>query len=793
MPAKTKKKLVKTKPKSKKTHWRLIVSLFFIFSGVVVLLSQISYFFNWKRDFSAVSWDLNSEPARNLLGKVGVFIGHHTIFSGFGISTLLAALMLIFTGFYLLQKKSIFKILFSWIWTIVYIFLFSWLLAMIMRENPVWGGVSGLEWVKLTGFYLGKWGNWVLWVFLVTLIAVYKFKLEPEHLNKALKSVQKPAEHLKKVKFKIQKDKPENQDEEEENISEKTEKDIIIEAKGSTFHNTSVDEKTNQVPPLSIQKPEEKEKQETNTETVKSDGEFEIKVKEEALVDKPETLVEQFGEFDPTLDLRNYKYPHFDLLKDYTNVELTYDEQELQQNNDKIVKTLLDFGIEIEKIKANVGPSVTLYEIVPKPGIRISKIKNLEDDIAMSLAALGIRIIAPMPGRGTIGIEVPNKNPVLVPLKKVLRSKKFQNAKMELPIALGKTISNETFVFDLTKMPHLLIAGATGQGKSVGLNVIINSLLFKKHPAELKFVMVDPKKVELSLYNTIEKHFLAKLPDEAQAIISDVTKVKQTLNSLVKEMENRYKLLQTAKVRNVIEYNNKFKSRKLNPNNGHRYLPYIVLIIDEFGDFMMTAGKEVEAPIARLAQMARAVGIHIIIATQRPSVNIITGLIKANFPARIAFRVASQVDSRTILDQSGAEKLVGKGDLLITTGNDLVRLQCAFIDTDEVETVTDFIGEQPSYPSAYELPEPDVEESVIDDLDESDRDALFKEAAYIIVGEQQGSASLLQRKLKIGYNRAGRLIDQMEQAGIVGPSRGSKPREVYIKTIVDLDKFFEKN
>ncbi len=503
-------------------------------------------------------------------------------------------------------------------------------------------------------------------------------------------------------------------------------------------------------------------------------------------------LVADFGEFDPTLELSNYKFPTIDLLKDYSSVGITINQEELEENKNKIVETLRNYKIDIAQIKATVGPSVTLYEIVPEAGIRISKIKSLEDDIALSLSALGIRIIAPIPGKGTIGIEVPNKNPTMVPMKTVISSTRFQEAEMELPIALGKTISNETFVVDLAKMPHLLMAGATGQGKSVGLNAVLTSLLYKKHPAEVKFVLVDPKKVELTLFNKIERHYLAKLPDMDDAIITDNNKVINTLNSLCVEMDNRYSLLKDAMVRNIKEYNDKFKNRKLNPELGHRFLPYIVLVVDEFADLIMTAGKEVETPIARLAQLARAIGIHLIIATQRPSVNVITGIIKANFPARIAFRVTSKIDSRTILDTQGADQLIGRGDLLYTNGNDLVRVQCAFVDTPEVERIVDYIGSQKAYPSAYLLPEFIGEDGASTNLefDISERDSMFREAAEIIVTAQQGSASLLQRKLKLGYNRAGRLIDQLEAAGIVGPFEGSKARAVNITDLASLEQFF---
>ncbi|PUV21328.1 MULTISPECIES: FtsK/SpoIIIE family DNA translocase [Sphingobacterium] len=505
-------------------------------------------------------------------------------------------------------------------------------------------------------------------------------------------------------------------------------------------------------------------------------------------------LVAQFGQYDPKLDLSGYQHPTLDLLRDYGSGKITINQHELEANKNKIVDTLRNYSIEIESIKATIGPTVTLYEIIPKPGVRISKIKNLEDDIALSLAALGIRIIAPMPGKGTIGIEVPNSSPEMVSMRSVLATEKFQKTDMDLPIALGKTISNEVYIADLAKMPHLLVAGATGQGKSVGINAILTSLLYKKHPAELKFVLVDPKKVELSLFKKVERHFLAKLPDEEEAIITDTKKVINTLNSLCIEMDQRYDLLKNAQVRNLKEYNAKFINRRLNPEEGHRFLPYIVLIVDEFADLMMTAGKEVETPIARLAQLARAVGIHLVIATQRPSVNIITGTIKANFPARLAFRVLSKVDSRTILDTGGADQLIGRGDMLLATGSDLIRIQCAFVDTPEVEQISDYIGAQRGYPSAFMLPEyvdENGEGSGSVDFDPKDRDQLFEDAARLIVMHQQGSTSLIQRKLKLGYNRAGRIIDQLEAAGIVGPFEGSKAREVLYPDEYSLEQYLE--
>ena len=497
------------------------------------------------------------------------------------------------------------------------------------------------------------------------------------------------------------------------------------------------------------------------------------------------------GEYDPTLDLAKFRFPPLSLLQDYDQGETTVTNDELISNKNRIVETLGNYNIKIDKIKATIGPTVTLYEIVPAPGIRISKIKNLEDDIALSLSALGIRIIAPIPGKGTIGIEVPNQNPKIVSMKSILAAKKFQESEMELAIALGKTIANETFVFDLTKMPHLLVAGATGQGKSVGLNAVIASLLYKKHPAQLKFVMVDPKKVELSLYSKIERHYLAKLPESEEAIITDTQQVIHTLNSLCGEMDDRYNLLKAAQVRNIKEYNNKFINRKLNPNKGHRYMPFIVVVIDEFADLIMTAGREIEHPISRLAQLARAIGIHLIIATQRPTTNIITGVIKANFPARIAFRVTSMIDSRTILDGPGADQLIGRGDMLFLSGSEPIRLQCAFIDTPEIEEITDFIGEQRGYPSAMMLTPVAEEGGEAPDVDLDKRDDKFEDAARLVVQHQQGSTSLIQRKLSLGYNRAGRIVDQLEAAGILGPFEGSKARQVLVQDEFSLEQILK--
>ena len=533
-------------------------------------------------------------------------------------------------------------------------------------------------------------------------------------------------------------------------------------------------------------------KEKPGTKWEEDDLQLEIKAVPEKAEEEQQSVIENLPPYEPTLDLRDYKYPTLSLLETHGSEKIIQDTSELENHKNQIIATLRNYAIEIQKISATIGPTVTLYEIVPAPGVRISKIKNLEDDIALSLAALGIRIIAPIPGKGTIGIEVPNVRKTVVSMKTLLSSDKFQNNNFNLPIAIGKKIDNENFIVDLTSMPHLLMAGATGQGKSVGLNAILVSLLYKKHPSQLKFVLIDPKKVELSIYRHIDKHFLAKLPGEEDAIITDTKKVVHTLNALCIEMDNRYDLLKEAGARNIKEYNEKFIKRKLNPQKGHQYLPFIVLVIDEFADLIMTAGKEVEMPIARLAQLARAIGIHLIIATQRPSVNIITGTIKANFPARIGFKVSSKIDSRTILDTGGAEQLIGKGDMLISHNGELTRLQCAFVDTPEVEQIVDFISSQRGYPQAFLLPEY-VDEKELEgrDFDMSDRDSLFEDAARLIVQNQVGSTSLLQRRMKLGYNRAGRLMDQLEAAGIVGPSQGSKARDVLIKTEMELQQHLD--
>ena len=718
------------------------------------------------------------------------------------------------SGTFLLLDLPIKRLKNTWFWDLFAIIILSICFGFFATSLPELGGTIGYEMNLFFQDYLGKIGTLLLVAFSIIVYIVFKIKVSPDSIKSFFEKKRKDiSDDLKSMtdnkdvvapttskEYNLEEFAVKEEIEEEEipeptlitsnfEINKEALKPTIEHASEINLEPTIKPITPVPTPTLVVENP-----QVTEPISVSTDEDFVIEkaADEDVIVENlASKLVADFGEFDPTLELSNYKFPTIDLLKEYASVGITINQEELESNKNRIVETLKNYGITISQIKATVGPSVTLYEIVPDAGIRISKIKSLEDDIALSLAALGIRIIAPIPGKGTIGIEVPNKNPTMVPMKTVISSAKFQEAEMELPIALGKTISNETFVVDLAKMPHLLMAGATGQGKSVGLNAVLTSILYKKHPAEVKFVLVDPKKVELTLFNKIERHYLAKLPDVEDAIITDNSKVINTLNSLCIEMDNRYSLLKDAMVRNIKEYNEKFKTRKLNPENGHRFLPYIVLVVDEFADLIMTAGKEVETPIARLAQLARAIGIHLIIATQRPSVNVITGMIKANFPARIAFRVTSKIDSRTILDSGGADQLIGRGDLLFSNGNDLVRVQCAFVDTPEVDKIVDYIGSQKAYASAYLLPEYVGEEgsSVNLDIDISERDSLFRDAAEIIVTAQQGSASLLQRKLKLGYNRAGRLIDQLEAAGIVGPFEGSKARSVNISDLASLEQF----
>lgn len=803
------------KPRKLNKQQKFLLGILIILISLAVLLSFISYLYTGSFDQSEVSQltDRN-EKVSNWLGKIGASISELFIFDGFGVGSFLFIRVLFLAGLYWILDLGWGKLKKTFFWDLFAILLVAITFGFFNKSNPILGGTVGYELNLFLQDYIGKIGVGLLLLLGFSIFAIFRFNFTVEQISLWFTKTKKTLTEDVKNEFNeaktISTDLEAEEKEKEEIALEKKEKlfeiredeEAIskIELKPtSSFEINKEDLKPtiamSSTPQLKkeepITKPEPSLVEEKETTTLESEFVIETTIEEETFEENLSAkLVQDFGEFDPTLDLSSFKMPTLDLLKEYSSGGITVDQAELEENKNRIVDTLKNYNIGISSIKATVGPTVTLYEIVPEAGIRISKIKNLEDDIALSLAALGIRIIAPIPGKGTIGIEVPNNKPTMVSMKSVIASPKFQQAEMELPIALGKNISNETFVVDLAKMPHLLMAGATGQGKSVGLNAILTSLLYSKHPAEVKFVLVDPKKVELTLFNKIERHYLAKLPDTEDAIITDNSKVINTLNSLCIEMDNRYDLLKDAMVRNLKEYNEKFRNRKLNPENGHRFLPYIVLVVDEFADLIMTAGKEVETPIARLAQLARAIGIHLIIATQRPSVNVITGMIKANFPARIAFRVTSKIDSRTILDSGGADQLIGRGDMLFTQGNDLVRVQCAFVDTPEVEKITDYIGNQKAYPDAYLLPEYVGEESGIKlDNDISERDTLFREAAEVIVTAQQGSASLIQRKLKLGYNRAGRIIDQLEAAGIVGGFEGSKARSVLIPDLVALDDF----
>jgi len=792
-----------------------ISGLLLILFSSYLAIAFTSYFFTWDVDQDKVLDTANTlfnpeTKVNNWLGKAGALISHLFLYKGFGAASFVLVPVLFIYGLQrTVQKKFINISSFNAKW----LFLMTWsslVLAYIFSDGMFFmGGGFGYFINSVITNMVGNIGLLALLAFsmltFLVLIINLSFKLPAKpvlHNDEIIEQENGITEPLQEKDFNASFNETR-----EPKLSEEEEAQLLnfeIIQKGDDLVIAPVNAEVNNSKEFEIITPaDENLLEKTNDEIVSKEksGEPEFEIGE--TVEEPEVnedenkaakLVEQFGEYDPTLDLGGYKFPGFDLLNDYGNSHSKVNQEELIANKDRIVSTLKNYGIEIDKITATVGPTVTLYEIVPAAGVRISKIKNLEDDIALNLAALGIRIIAPIPGRGTIGIEVPNQTPEIVPMKNILASEKFNNCNFELPIALGKTINNEIFIADLTKMPHLLMAGATGQGKSVGLNAVLVSLLYKKHPSQVKFVLVDPKKVELTLFNKIERHFLAKLPNCEEAIITDNTKVIHTLNSLCIEMDNRYALLQDAQCRNIKEYNTKFVARKLNPNDGHKFLPYIVLVVDEFADLIMTAGKEVETPIARLAQLARAIGIHLIIATQRPSVNIITGTIKANFPARIAFRVTSKIDSRTILDSGGADQLIGRGDMLLSTGNDLIRIQCAFVDTPEVEKITAFIGNQRAYPTAFMLPEYVGEDGSDgkDAVDLSERDKMFDDAAKLVVQFQQGSASFLQRKLKLGYNRAGRIVDQLEAAGVIGPFEGSKAREVLIKDMMQLDAILQK-
>ena len=751
---------------------RLFIGSSLIILSLFLIISFVSYFFTGEIDQSSLNNFTDKTISNsNSLGKIGATLSDFFIYRGFGLSSIIFPFLIFISALHILLDFKKRKLTNNWLWGFYLVFLFSIFFGLIDYGN-IYSGIIGYEIVSFLNIYISQIGVTFLIIFMTLIYITFRLKVGTNDIVKVIN-------FLKSLSFKKSEKNEPIEEINEEITNEEIEEEINNKEIEQELDESTVDEKP-------LNDIEEKIIDDVGIEVEEI---FEEKSESDNLSDK---LVDDFGRFDPKLELSKFQFPKLNLLKQYDSEKITIDKDELEENKNRIVETLGNYNISISNIKATIGPTVTLYEIIPDAGVRISKIKNLEDDIALSLAALGIRIIAPIPGRGTIGIEVPNKKPTVVSMHSVISAEKFQKSEMELPVAIGKTISNETLVFDLARMPHLLMAGATGQGKSVGLNAVLTSLLYKKHPAEVKFVLVDPKKVELTLYNKIERHYLAKLPDSEEAIITDNKKVINTLNSLCIEMDNRYELLKNASCRNIVEYNKKFKDRKLNPNDGHQFLPYIVLVVDEFADLIMTAGKEVETPIARLAQLARAIGIHLIIATQRPSVNVITGVIKANFPARIAFRVTSKIDSRTILDGSGADQLIGRGDMLFTQGNELIRIQCAFVDTPEIELLTDFIGSQKAYATAHQLPEYIGEEGGTNlDIDIEDRDKLFREAAEVLVTAQQGSASLLQRKLKLGYNRAGRLIDQLEAAGIVGPFEGSKARQVLIPDLQSLDRHLE--
>lgn len=790
-----------------------ITGLTLLLFSVYLAIAFTSFLFTWQVDQDKImgsSFLLADVQVENWLGKLGAIVAHQFIHKWFGIAAFLFVLVFFVAGVRILLnirllplRKTFAYSFFSLVWlsvTLSYIFSTSYFYL---------GGGFGYVVNNYFNGILGKAGTGFMLFFSALVFGVVAFNMSFNWFKRKEAVTDTAAEDnsaeavaaQNTIRNAVVDNEPELTPEEEAALLE-----FMVEVREPVKEAPAEEPAEEEKPehPLEmeldqhdIEEPEPEAEQLPVIENVQllsgaDDGvQFSVEArKEEETVSELLNDGEQMpmGEYNPTLELSSYQFPSIDLLESYGGKEVNVNTDELTANKNRIVETLNNYGIQIDKIKATIGPTVTLYEIIPAAGVRISKIKNLEDDIALSLSALGIRIIAPIPGKGTIGIEVPNQHPETVAMRAILASDKFQNSNMELPVGLGKTISNETFIADLAKMPHLLMAGATGQGKSVGLNAILVSLLYKKHPSQIKFVLVDPKKVELTLFNKIERHFLAKLPDSEEAIITDTKKVINTLNSLCIEMDQRYDLLKDAQVRNIKEYNAKFIARKLNPNRGHKFLPYIVLVVDEFADLIMTAGKEVEMPIARLAQLARAIGIHLIIATQRPSVNIITGTIKANFPARIAFRVTSKIDSRTILDAGGAEQLIGRGDMLFSTGSDLIRLQCGFVDTPEVDKITDFIGSQRSYPEAFKLPEY-VGEGEENDVafDMGDKDEFFEQAAEIVVEHQQGSASLLQRRLKLGYNRAGRIIDQLEAAGIIGPFKGSKAREVLVKDKLSLE------
>lgn len=791
----------------------LTLGILLMSTAIFLLIAFISYLLNGPNDQSLVMNNTDeavrqtARESTNWLGYLGAQAGNWLIYRWFGIAAFLIPPFLFILGFKWSFKISLISLTRYAAFALFFTFwlgLLTGYIVILIQGYSYWSFLSGgfgYELAKLSADFL-SWGTFILLggsllIFVIFFFDIDKldwFSTKPSDNLNELDELEIDPSASSKNPF----GDPETEEEIEEEfeddgsawiINDKEEKaspEVKLIPEPKTAPEPKKEKVPFDVPQLNILD----EIEEMPVETTSTAKNFSINKPEE---EKTADEVANLDAYDPTLDLPNYKYPTLDLLNEYDVQKVTVSRQELEDNKNKIVETLENFKIGIQEIKATIGPTVTLYEIVPEPGVKISKIKNLEDDIALSLAALGIRIIAPIPGKGTIGIEVPNKNRELVPARAVLGTEKFMHSDKDLPIALGKTISNEVFVADLAKMPHLLMAGATGQGKSVGLNMILASLIYKKHPSQLKFVLIDPKKVELTLFNKIERHFLAKLPGAEEAIITDTKKVIYTLNSLCIEMDNRYDLLKDAGARNLKEYNAKFIARRLNPEKGHRYMPYIVLVIDELADLMMTAGKEIEGPIARLAQLARAIGIHLVVATQRPSVNVITGIIKANFPARLSFKVTSKIDSRTILDGGGADQLIGMGDMLLSNGSEITRIQCAFLDTPEVDAICDWVGEQKGYSDAYLLPEfvGEDENNSIGQVDFSDLDPLFNDAAKLLVMHQQGSTSLIQRKLKLGYNRAGRIIDQLEAAGIVGPFEGSKAREVLIQDEASLERLLD--
>jgi DNA segregation ATPase FtsK/SpoIIIE, S-DNA-T family len=780
---------------------RFVTGILITGFALYLIIACVAYLFWWKTDQSLPHSDILSGPekeVRNWSGKSGNFLAEMIIGYGFGFGAFFIPLIFGAIGLHLLKFPKI------KVWSLIVKFVFATIILSLILgfafglskgylvSGP--GGAQGYHVTRWMNAFMGKIGTGVLVAFITISYLVFALKVKPESFGMKLPSFLK-RKKTDEEKNTASEDNTEllpdvNDDEaEQEEIAGKEPLAFVVK---NTNLNLDSDDLDEEIPEGLTSGSIIHDFDEEETEVPVNKVPIQI-IRPDAGDNLSEQEVEKImGDYDPRLDLSRYKFPPVSLLKEHKS-ETAFDNNEVFENKENIIKTLGDHKIAIKSISATVGPTVTLYEIVPERGVRLARIKSLEDDIALNLSALGIRIIAPIPGRGTVGIEVPNKKPEMVSMRSLITSKAFQESKFDIALALGRTITNEPYIVDLTKMPHLLVAGATGQGKSVGINAIITSILYKKHPAELKFVLIDPKRVELPLYMKIERHFLAKLPDEEDAIITDTQKVIKTLNSLCIEMDNRLELLKAAQSRNIKEYNEKFISRKLSPEKGHKYLPYIVLIIDEFADLIMTAGREIEGPIGRLAQLARAIGIHLIISTQRPSANIITGFIKANFPTRIAFRVFSSIDSRTILDASGADRLVGRGDMLVSSGNEPVRVQCAFIDTPEIEALTDFIGSQKGYADAMHLPEfIDDSDSGAIEVDLKKRDPMFDEAAKLVVQHQQGSTSLIQRKLSIGYNRAGRIIDQLEAAGVVGAFEGSKARDVLCSDFIALEQILKR-